>query len=350
MHTTIMTTLTTTALATAVAALMGLTACSTEVGPGDPEAQLDFLGDEALEDEGALTASPECSKEAILARAPNDERLWALAIAHRWIDLGVTYNRGGTFEGHRRDCSGFVSMAWGLPKPGAATANVEPFANHPQTFEIPVDDLIPGDAVNRRTRKPVAGGGTVGHIRLFGGWLDKAQGTHCILEYYSTGKVGRAMKGTRADLTDYIGLRKNDLSTTPRGAAPAPATPAPTVPNDNADTENCGVLAMGEALAPNEGRWSCDGRFFFVHQGDGNVVLYGDGRALWSTGTAGRATSSLAMQGDGNLVLYATDGRALWNTRTNGQTTAALIIRDDGNAVVYGPNWRQLWQSGTGGR
>jgi hypothetical protein len=323
-----------TTIALLALALAALGACENEVGPDDPGIELDGSGDDAFEDEGALIASPECSKEAILARAPNDERLWALAIAHRWIDLGVTYDRARTFEGYRRDCSGFVSMAWGMPKPGYATANMEPFADNPQTFEIPIDDLMPGDAVNRRTRRVLPGGGTIGHVRLFGGWINKAEGTHCILEYYSTGKVGRAMKGTRADLADYIGLRKVGLSTTPRDGAPPPSSSSPP-PNDHENEPGCGVLGMNEALAPNESKRSCDGRFLFVHQGDGNVVLYGpDMQALWSSRTDGQRTSSLVMQGDGNLVLYRPDGSAAWNTGTWGHSPAALVVQDDGNVVV----------------
>lgn len=326
----------------------GLTACENELQATDPGIELDVTGDDAFEEEGALTASSECSKDAIFARAINDERLWTVAIAHRWIELGVTYNRGGTFEGHRKDCSGFVSMAWGLPKPGASTAMMEPFSNHPDTFEIPVDQLIAGDAINRRTRRQLPGGGTIGHVRLFGGWINQNEGTHCILEYYSTGKVGRAMKGTRADLADYIGLRRNGLSTTPRDAGPPPP---PAAPNENANSPGCAVLAQNQALGPNEVKRSCDGRFTLAHQGDGNVVLYGPGNAvLWNTGTHGNATSSLVMQGDGNFVLYRANGAPLWSTQTQGRGTAALVVQDDGNMVIYGPNWSVLWQTRTGGR
>lgn len=324
--------------------------CENEVGPDDPGIELDVTGDDAFEDEGALVASSECSKDAILARAPNDERLWTLAIAERWIDLGVTYDRGRTFEGHRRDCSGFVSMAWGLPKPGPATANFEPFSDYPQTSEIPIDQLLPGDAINRRTRRALPGGGTIGHVRLFGGWINQAEGTHCILEYYSTGKVGRAMKGTRADLADYIGLRKNGMPTTPRAGTPTP-TPVPTPPeeNPNANQPGCGVLGMNESLGVNQGKPSCDGRFNFVHQGDGNVVLYGPSGALWSSRTNGQSTSTLVLQGDGNFVLYRPNNTAAWNTGTQGNSTAALVVQDDGNVVLYGANWRVLWQTKTGG-
>ncbi len=334
------------ALAPVVALMVG--GCEVDVGPDADGLVLDTTGDDAFEDEGALVASPECSKEAILARAPNDERLWSLAVAHRWIDLGVTYNRGGTFEGHRRDCSGFVSMAWGLPKPGAATANFEPFANHPATVEIPVDDLIAGDAINRRTRRQLPGGGTIGHIRLFGGWINKAEGTHCVLEYYSTGQVGRAVKGTRADLTDYIGLRNTNLPTTPRTSTSTPTPEPEELPTAN--QPGCGVLGANQVLHRNEAKWSCDGRFQLVHQGDGNVVLYQGGVALWNTRTVGQNTDKLVMQADGNFVLYRRDGSAAWHTGTHGHSTGALVVADDGNVFVLGPNWQVLWQTRTGGR
>jgi len=232
----------------------------------------------------------------------------------------------------------------------AETRRVDGDANHPETLEIPIDDLIPGDAVNRRTRRQASDGATVGHIRLFGGWVDQAAGTHCILEYYSTGRVGRAMLGTRADLADYIGLRRNGLPAEPRGGAPTPVTPPPAPTPPAEDTPGCGVLGQNEALGPNQSKVSCDGRFTLVHQGDGNVVLYDQGgRALWTTRTAGQATSSFVMQGDGNLVLYRADGRAIWNSQTPGNPISATVLRNDGNLLVYGANWRVLWQSGTGG-
>lgn len=57
-------------------------------------------------------------------------------------------------------------------------------------------------------------------------------------------------------------------------------------------------------------------------QGDGNFVIY-DGDAIWSSGTAGHNCESgdtcrLAWQGDGNLVLYVNNA-ALWSSGTAGR-------------------------------
>ncbi|KAL0217345.1 hypothetical protein RCL1_007926 [Eukaryota sp. TZLM3-RCL] len=38
-------------------------------------------------------------------------RKTVLARGKRWVDLGVSYSQTSTFEGYRKDCSGFVSMA-----------------------------------------------------------------------------------------------------------------------------------------------------------------------------------------------------------------------------------------------
>jgi hypothetical protein len=107
----------------------------------------------------------------------------------------------------------------------------------------------------------------------------------------------------------------------------------------------------GEGLAPGQGKWSCDGRFHLIYQGDGNVVLYDlVGQPLWSTRTNGQAAGLFAMQTDGNLVVYKPGGTAIWNTRTHGNGGAGLAIQDDGNLVIYDTSWRALWSSGTAGR
>jgi hypothetical protein len=129
------------------------------------------------------------------------------------------------------------------------------------------------------------------------------------------------------------------------GSAPVqpPVTPPVVTP-----PSGCGVLAADASLAVNGAVTSCNGRFTFVHQGDGNVVLYDSGQPRWSTKTNGRATSVLAMQGDGNLVLYAPGMRPLWHTRTHGNAGARLAVQDDGNVVLYAATGRVLWATGTG--
>ncbi len=53
-------------------------------------------------------------------------------------------------------------------------------------------------------------------------------------------------------------------------------------------------------------------------QGDGNFVLYDQNNdPVWASGTAGNPGADLAVQEDGNLVVYL-NGNPLWATNTAG--------------------------------
>lgn len=117
-------------------------------------------------------------------------------------------------------------------------------------------------------------------------------------------------------------------------AAPAPA---------------CGLFAIDEQLLPGQVKPSCNRRYQLIHQTDGNVVLYelADGLVpRWATSTDGQATSTLVMQGDGNLVVYGPAGAA-YNTQTGGNPGTVGYVQDDGNFVLYAPDGRALWANGT---
>ncbi len=108
------------------------------------------------------------------------------------------------------------------------------------------------------------------------------------------------------------------------------------------------TLYANERLQPGEKLISADGRYHLVMQGDGNLVLYANGTAIWSTRTNGKSGASLVMQGDGNLVLYH-NGVAVWATGTNPNSGVRLVMQTDGNLVLYTPDNRVLWSSGTAG-
>lgn len=148
--------------------------------------------------------------------------------------------------------------------------------------------------------------------------------------------------------------RLEDIRSRARAILGATSTPppssSPTTPPATGPTPGgCGTLTANTVLARGEARTSCDGRVTLVHQGDGNVVVYDaarGGRAVWSTGTQGRATTALVMQGDGNFVLY--DGaRPLWASGTYGRPGAFLAVQDDGNVVIYAPGPRAVWSTRT---
>jgi len=101
-------------------------------------------------------------------------RSTVIARAKVWVANQVPYNQAGYYDGYREDCSGFASMAWGLPKPGYTTSE---FAADGIVKTISKGDLLPGDAM-------LAAGH---HICLFAGWTDSSQSSYWAYEEYDYG-------------------------------------------------------------------------------------------------------------------------------------------------------------------
>jgi hypothetical protein len=91
---------------------------------------------------------------------------------------------------------------------------------------------------------------------------------------------------------------------------------------------------------------------FFIFQSDGNLVLYNasTGAPLWSSGTDGKGGALLAMQGDGNLVLYSAQGSPVWYTGTSGQGPTRLEMQADSNLVLYKAGDIPTWNTVTAGK
>jgi hypothetical protein len=92
--------------------------------------------------------------------------------ARSWVAADVGYSGSNYFTNeygtYRTDCSGYVSMAWGL---GSSYTTVTlPSVSYP----IAKDALEPGDILNN----PLPG--TSGHVVLFAGWADDTR-----TEYYA---------------------------------------------------------------------------------------------------------------------------------------------------------------------
>lgn len=114
-------------------------------------------------------------------------------------------------------------------------------------------------------------------------------------------------------------------------------------PSDGPD-----ILVPDEALFAGDEATSSDGRFHFVYQGDGNLVLYRwDWVALWASNTGGTSAGRAHMQSDGNFVIYDAGGTPVWNSGTAGNSGAYLIVQSDGNVVIYSSGGSALWSTGT---
>lgn len=159
-----------------------------------------------------------------------------------------------------------------------------------------------------------------------GGWP-----TYTLWQYSSTGSVPGI--ASAVDQNRFLGTRA-DLEAVGRPASAA----GPGQPSSVGAPAN--VTAGAKLGSPS-------GQYTFVVQGDGNVVVYGNGRALWWTGTGGHPGATLSVQSDGNVVVYDR-GRALWSTGTAGAGGGQLILQDDGNLVLYTARGA-AWNNGSPG-
>ena len=106
-------------------------------------------------------------------------------------------------------------------------------------------------------------------------------------------------------------------------------------------------MQPGEVLYPGQSISSASGRYTFVYQADGNLVLYGPGGALWASNTNGQPVGVTIMQGDGNLVIYGPNAVYVWDSSTHNHPGARLVVQDDGNVVIYAPDGTALWATNT---
>jgi hypothetical protein len=124
----------------------------------------------------------------------------------------------------------------------------------------------------------------------------------------------------------------------------ASATPAGVVLRAGAARN---ALGPGEALYPGEMLVSDNNTYALAMQTDGNLVLYGPSGAIWATRTYGRPAVSVHMQGDGHLVVYS-GSTPIWLTGTSTYPGAHLVLQGDGNLVLYygsTPLWATSWHS-----
>ncbi|MEV4755407.1 hypothetical protein AB0J86_09870, partial [Micromonospora sp. NPDC049559] len=150
--------------------------------------------------------------------------------AQYWVDEGEEYNTSASApdpdgRSYRTDCSGLVAMAWHLN--GSPDTDAFNDVSDARWDEIPLDDLLPGDAVV----KPDVGS-VSGHIELFVSWKDKSNHRAGAYVYsfnntgetvrnpYKVNNVGKLGFDSWDELTDYHkAIRytniRNDPATTP---------------------------------------------------------------------------------------------------------------------------------------
>lgn len=130
---------------------------------------------------------------------------WIYWRAKTWVTDNVAYDQSSRHDGYRQDCSGFVSFAWQLKKPGTSPKGLLEFAN-----KIAFSKLQRGDVLVN----PSA------HAMIFIKWVNKNAGTFIAYqeETTKTGTKERTMtlnisagtitQGTYTYPGTYIAIRK----------------------------------------------------------------------------------------------------------------------------------------------
>jgi hypothetical protein len=110
----------------------------------------------------SMVTAAEVAESATLTRSE------VLARARSWVEVNVKYTQHSTYTNeygtYRKDCSGFVSMAWGLTPTGMSSPTTSTLPSYSQLLPS-LDDLKPGDAINQA--------GT--HVVLFVDWTDSTR-------------------------------------------------------------------------------------------------------------------------------------------------------------------------------
>lgn len=110
-------------------------------------------------------------------------------------------------------------------------------------------------------------------------------------------------------------------------------------------------LAQGEELLPGMKLTSQNGKYTFIQQTDGNLVLYNnENQPIWASDQYGKNVARCTMQSDGNLVHYLHYNVATWATATDGNEGAFLVVENSGIIVIIGKDSRKLWATNTGER
>jgi hypothetical protein len=141
-------------------------------------------------------------------------RTEVLKRANSWIKKKVQYSQSSYYHGYRRDCSGFVSMAWKL-KSSYTSSDIGSVAH-----KISWSKLKPGDAVRRS-----------GHVEIFDGWKNKKKRQYWALEESTWGKP--ALRAVKKFKSGYTALKLRGIKDAPKPAPAKPIitpAPAPSVP------------------------------------------------------------------------------------------------------------------------
>ncbi|WP_030908399.1 peptidoglycan-binding protein [Streptomyces sp. NRRL F-5126] len=182
------------------------------------------------------------------ADLPKTTRAQIISRAKTWVTAKVPYSMTKFWtDGYRQDCSGYVSMAWHLPK-NEWTGSLARYG-----VKIARADLRPGDILLfHNPADPDKGS----HVTIFGGWADASHRTY--LAYEQTPPHTRAQVTPMAYWTNsdkYVPYRYKGLAD--QGAPGAAATASYTYPGASRfgpGAHNRYVTQLGRMLVARGGK------------------------------------------------------------------------------------------------
>lgn len=111
-------------------------------------------------------------------------------------------------------------------------------------------------------------------------------------------------------------------------------------------SKNNTLLSKGQQLT------SPDGKYFAIMQNDGNFVVYYKtpvkNIVIWAAYTQGNPGAYLALQQDGNLVIYNSSSRWIWQSKTSNRPFSDYILSLGNDGILRlrrKKDGRQLWSS-----
>ncbi|MFE5679995.1 hypothetical protein ACFQ7B_39975, partial [Streptomyces erythrochromogenes] len=274
---------------------------------------------------------------AVLGGAITQEQI--IARAHDWINNAVPYSQSLAWKDnavggpYRADCSGFISMAWGL-KDSLVTWTLPDVSTVTAKNVIGYTGLQPGDALDY----------TADHVVLFDSWIDKSAGTFYYDAEHRPGTVADQRQGSvyastldGHAISNYEALRYKNVVATSAGAVTSPVSMdagathvafvdgSGSVANDwvsnGAWQGPAGIGGKARADSPVVLNANADHAFFI--DADGNVMNDWVSNGVWqgpsAIGGKARPGSPIATNAAGTLVAFVdTDGNVVNDWVSNG--------------------------------
>lgn len=150
---------------------------------------------------------------------PATNRTTIINRAKTWVAAQVPYSMYAFWsDGYRQDCSGYVSMAWGLPN-NEWTGSLGQFG-----VKITKEELQPGDILlYHNPDNPEKGS----HVVIFGGWTDHTHTYYTVYEQTPPHARRQTTPYPYWNNTDkYVPYRYKGLTKAATAAAPAPGARA----------------------------------------------------------------------------------------------------------------------------